>query len=120
MRLKDREVQVAGIREHRRGSHGDHAAGAERDKRSTPHLDPMALSGVRWATASVLLHFGHQDRYPILDYRALVSFGVTGNVNFTIPFWNAYVAVCRTIDDQTKLGMRALDRALWQWSKEHA
>ena len=36
----------------------------------------MALSGVRWPTASVLLHFGHRDRYPILDYRALEALGV--------------------------------------------
>src|SRR4051794_39850067 len=41
---------------------------------------PMGLSGVQWATSSVLLHFGHSDRYPILDFRALEALGVTGNV----------------------------------------
>lgn len=70
---------------------------------------PMAL-GVHWSTASVLLHFGHQDRYLILDYRALESFGIRGQVNYSVSFWNAYVAVCRAIDDQAKLGMRTLDR----------
>ena len=79
---------------------------------------PMALSGVRWPTASVLLHFGHRDRYPILDYRALEALGVTEPVNYTVPFWNAYVAACRQIDDQTGFGMRIIDRAMWQWSKE--
>jgi hypothetical protein len=81
---------------------------------------PMGLSGVLWATSSVLLHFGHRDRYPILDYRALEALGVTGHVNYTIRFWNAYVAACRAIDDETGLGMRTIDRAMWQWSKERS
>lgn len=79
---------------------------------------PMALSGVQWATASVLLHFGHRDRYPILDYRALAALGVTQSVTYTLPLWSAYVAACRAIDDATGLGMRTIDRAMWQWSKE--
>jgi len=29
------------------------------------------LDGVGWPTASVILHFFHKSRYPILDYRAL-------------------------------------------------
>jgi hypothetical protein len=63
---------------------------------------PMALSRVHWATSSVLLHVGHRDRYPILDYRALEALGVKGHV-YTISFWNAYVAACRAIDDETGL-----------------
>jgi len=81
---------------------------------------PMALSGVRWPTASVLLHFGHRDRYPILDYRALEALGVAESVNYALPFWNAYVAACRKIDDETGFGMRIIDRAMWQWSKERS
>lgn len=79
---------------------------------------PMALSGVQWATASVLLHIGHRDRYPILDYRVLAALGIAGKVTYTVTFWNAYVAVCRALDDETGLGMRTIDRAMWQWSKE--
>lgn len=81
---------------------------------------PMALSGVSWPTASVLLHFGHSDRYPILDMRALEALGVPGPVLYTLPFWSGYVAACRTIDDGTGYGMRTIDRALWQWSKERS
>lgn len=81
---------------------------------------PLALSGVSWPTASVLLHFGHSDRYPILDVRALEALGVTQTVLYTLPFWNAYVAACRKIDDETGYGMRTIDRALWQWSKERS
>jgi hypothetical protein len=81
---------------------------------------PMALSGVSWPTASVLLHFGHSDRYPILDVRALEAIGVTPAVPYTLQFWGAYVAACRKIDDKTGYGMRTIDRALWQWSKERS
>jgi len=81
---------------------------------------PMALSGVSWPTASVLLHFGHHDRYPILDVRALEALGVTQTVLYTVAFWSGYVAACRKIDDETGLGMRTIDRALWQWSKERS
>lgn len=81
---------------------------------------PQALYGVSWATASVLLHLAHHDRYPILDYRALESLGVTGTTNYTLTFWLAYVDTCRRLADQSKVDMRTLDRALWQWSKEHS
>jgi hypothetical protein len=29
------------------------------------------LNGVRWPTASAILHFCHADPYPVLDVRAL-------------------------------------------------
>lgn len=77
-----------------------------------------ALSGVDYPTASVLLHFGHQDRYPILDYRALQALGIDRRTGYTFRFWTAYVDACRRIDDETGFGMRTVDRALWQWSKE--
>ncbi len=34
------------------------------------------LRGVGWPTASVLLHFGYDNLYPILDFRALWSLGL--------------------------------------------
>lgn len=40
------------------------------------------INGVSWPMASVLLHFGHADRYPILDFRALWSLEVD-----TPPVW---------------------------------
>jgi hypothetical protein len=90
------------------------AQSSSRSGRGAAYLDPDGTVGVRWPTASVLLHFGHRDRYPILDYRALETLGVTEPVNYTVPFWNAYVAACRQIDDQTGFGMRTIDRAMWQ------
>jgi hypothetical protein len=36
----------------------------------------FVLNAVSWPTASVILHFGYDNRYPILDYRALWSVGI--------------------------------------------
>ena len=34
-------------------------------------------------------------------------------------FWWEYVEICREISRQSQVGMRTLDRALWQYSKEN-
>jgi hypothetical protein len=52
------------------------------------------LDGVQWPTASVILHFFHRDRYPILDYRALWS------VSLEVPQYYCFeflVAICRAL-----------------------
>ena len=77
------------------------------------------LNGVSWPTASVILHFGHTDPYPILDVRALWSLGVTYPANaYDFEFWWAYVQACRRLAKEHQISMRTLDRALWQYSKE--
>ncbi len=48
------------------------------------------LDGVNWPTASVILHFGSNDPYPVLDFRALESLGVTPPSPYTFCFWWAY------------------------------
>lgn len=78
------------------------------------------LNGVGWPTASVLLHFGHPQRYPILDLRALWSLSISrpeGGYEFS--FWWDYVQVCRRIAERCDVTMRTLDRALWQFSVDH-
>jgi hypothetical protein len=77
------------------------------------------LVGVSWPTASVILHFFHSDPYPILDVRALESLGVKGPVQYNFEFWRNYVYCCRQLSRRYKVTMRALDRALWQYSKEN-
>jgi hypothetical protein len=79
---------------------------------------PVALDGVGWPTASVLLHLGHPDPYPILDFRALESLGAEPPSQYTFPFWWAYVGALREIAARNGVDMRTLDRALWQWSAE--
>jgi len=78
------------------------------------------LHGVNWPSASVLLHFGHQEPYPILDFRALWSLGID-NRQFTYNFdlWWEYTQFCRKLAQETGLSMRELDRALWQYSKRN-
>lgn len=77
------------------------------------------LRGVNWPTASVLLHFGASDLYPILDYRALWSLQVEVPTSYDFDFWWAYTLKCRDLAEQAGVSMRTLDRALWQFSKEN-
>lgn len=75
------------------------------------------LDGVNWPVASVLLHFGHSEPYPILDFRALCSLNVDPPSSYTFPLWWDYVQVCRTLAKECGVTMRTLDRALWMFSK---
>lgn len=78
------------------------------------------LVGVGWPTASVLLHFGHSEFYPILDYRALWSLGIKNPPAFyKFDFWWEYTQFCRQLAAKAGCSMRGLDRALWQYSKEN-
>jgi hypothetical protein len=76
------------------------------------------LEGVNWPTASVILHFAHQDRYPIIDVRALWSLGVKAPPRYGFEAWEGYVAFTRVVAGRLGVEMRVLDRALWQYSKE--
>ncbi|MEL6613293.1 MAG: hypothetical protein AAFQ53_14430 [Bacteroidota bacterium] len=78
----------------------------------------LLLRGVGWPSASVLLHFGHSNSYPILDVRALWSLGCDASVRYTFGLWWEYVEVCRGIAKRTGLSMRELDQALWQYAAE--
>lgn len=78
----------------------------------------MLLRGVGWPTASVILHFVYPDRYPIVDYRALSSVGVSPAPPYAFAFWERYVAFTRATARRLGVSMRELDRALWQYSKE--
>jgi hypothetical protein len=77
------------------------------------------LAGVGWPTASVILHFCDRRPYPILDYRALWSVGVTRPPVYSFEFWWAYTRFTRALARATRHDMRTLDRALWQYAKEH-
>ena len=57
----------------------------------------LALRGVGWPTASVLLHVADPDRDPILDVRALHALGVLAPSSYTFGFWAAYVQAWRAV-----------------------
>jgi hypothetical protein len=76
------------------------------------------LKGVSWPTASVILHFCHTEPYPIIDFRALWSLGVEADSSkYDFDLWLDYTCFCRNIAADTGVSMRALDKALWQFSK---
>jgi hypothetical protein len=77
------------------------------------------LDGVSWPTASVILHFFHRCRYPILDFRALWSVRLELPAQYNFEFWWMYVKYCRALARENRTDMRTLDRALWQYSKRH-
>lgn len=82
---------------------------------------PQVLAGVGWPTASVILHFGYNNLYPIIDYRALWSLGMN-NVpphKYDFDFWWSYTQFCRELAGECRVTMRVLDRALWQFSKDN-
>lgn len=79
----------------------------------------LRLSGVSWLTASALLHYGHRDAYPVLATRILWAWGLDerpANINFT--FWWTYVQASRVLCSELGVGMRELNRALWQFASE--
>ena len=47
----------------------------------------MLLEGVSWPTASVILHFAHEEPYPILDTRALWSVGLRAAPPYRFEVW---------------------------------
>jgi hypothetical protein len=77
------------------------------------------LDGVSWPTASVILHFFHIEKYPVLDFRALWSVGMELPSQYDFEFWWNYVVFCRGLADRTSHDMRTLDRALWAYSKQN-
>jgi hypothetical protein len=78
------------------------------------------LDGVGWPVASVILHFVHRDRYPILDRLALKALGNDEPASYDFAFWWEYTQCCRRLADEHGLTMRQLDRALWRLGQEAA
>lgn len=78
----------------------------------------LILKGVSWPVASVILHFGKKNEYPILDYRALWSLGFDQPKLYTFELWDAYTKYCQKVAKESNVDMRTLDRALWQYSRE--
>ena len=76
----------------------------------------MTLSGVNAPVATVFLHFFDQEKYPILDFRALWSLKTEVPKQYTFDFYEAYTAACREISMTHNITMRDLDKALWQYS----
>ncbi len=92
------------------------AAGDESER--IGHL--LELHGVGVPTASTLLYVAFPDDYPILDVRALESLGVKPRSQYPVSFWLDYLDACRELARRHRVGIRTLDKALWQHSKERS
>ena len=75
----------------------------------------LALHGVHWPMASVVLHFAFPDRYPILDVRAMNTVG--GSTLYNFKKWLEYAELCRATAKSHCITMRTLDKALWAYDK---
>ena len=75
----------------------------------------LALRGVQWPMASVILHFAFPTSYPILDVRAMASVG--GSTIYTFEKWEEFSSLCRQCALEHGISMRTLDMALWAFDK---
>ncbi len=77
------------------------------------------LHGVGLPMASAILTAIHPDKYTVIDFRALESLGVSKWPTDSIDYYVSYLQKCRELAHKHHVDLRTLDRALWQWSKEH-
>ena len=71
----------------------------------------LALHGIGWPMASVILHFAFPGRYPILDVRVMHT--IDGPRVYNFDGWTRITKFCRNKSAEYGVTMRELDRALW-------
>ena len=84
----------------------------------------LELQGVDVPVASAILAAIFPERYTVLDFRSLEALG---HARHDVSFYEEYLAFCRRLaeseivkpqsDLPAPTPLRALDRALWEWSK---
>jgi hypothetical protein len=77
------------------------------------------IVGVGYPVASVILHFAFPDKYPIMDFRVIWSLGWEQPKNYNFDFWQKYCGRIRGISKETGESIRTVEKALWEYSKEH-
>jgi hypothetical protein len=87
----------------------------------------LELHGVDIPVASAILTAIFPERYTVLDFRALEALGYARR---DVRFYEEYVAFCKRLAEsnvvtpQSELPaptpLRALERALWEWSRKYA
>ncbi|MGB7266038.1 MAG: hypothetical protein WBC92_11035 [Terracidiphilus sp.] len=86
----------------------------------------LELHGVDLPVASAILAAIYPERYTVLDYRALEALG---HARHDVHFYEEYLDFCKRLAEsnivrpQSDLPgptpLRALERALWEWSRSH-
>lgn len=78
----------------------------------------MLLHGVRWSVASTILHWFHNDDYPIYTTPALAAVQFDKNAyKNCFDGWINYVSFCREKAKEYNISIKTLDRALREYSK---
>ncbi len=87
----------------------------------------LELHGVDLPVASAILAAIYPERYTVLDYRALEALG---HARHDVHFYEEYLDFCKRLaesnivksqdDLPAPTPLRALERALWEWSRSHA
>ena len=86
----------------------------------------LELHGVDLPVASAILAAIFPERYTVLDFRALEALG---HARHDVRFYEEYLAFCKRLaesnivqpqsDLPAPTPLRTLDRALWEWSRNH-
>ena len=87
----------------------------------------LELHGVDIPVASAILAAIYPERYTVLDFRALEALG---HARHDVRFYEEYLDFCKRLaesnivkpqsDLPAPTPLRALDRALWEWSRSHS
>ena len=87
----------------------------------------LELHGVDLPVASAILAAIFPERYTVLDFRALEALG---HARHDVRFYEEYLAFCNRLaesnivkpqsDLPAPTPLRTLDRALWEWSRNHS
>jgi len=86
----------------------------------------LELHGVDLPVASAILTAIYPERYTVLDFRVLEALG---HARHDVHFYEEYLAFCKRLaesnivqpqsDLPAPTPLRTLDRALWEWSRNH-
>jgi hypothetical protein len=77
----------------------------------------IGLRGVATPMASAILTAIDQEKYTVIDYRAVEALGVPEVDYYNLNFYLlSYFPECKRLASEAGVNLRTLDRALWYWS----
>ena len=77
------------------------------------------LKGVGVPTASALLMVWDQDRHTVIDTNAVAALRAHDEIGPDDPAYPGYPEVCQEIHRRCKRPLRKVDRALYEWGRQH-
>jgi hypothetical protein len=83
------------------------------------HRIMTLLKGVRVPTATALLMVWDPDRHTVIDVNTVKALYDRGEINTQHLSYLDYLKVCQQISGRCGRGLRILDRALYEYGKQH-